>query len=46
MISQINIVRGEISMFDFIQKFVDFINGIIAKIKALVAEIRSYNDEH
>lgn len=29
-----------------IQQFIDFINSIIAKIKALVAEIRSWNDEH
>lgn len=30
---------------EFIQKIIDFIMGIIEKIKAFVAEIRSRNDE-
>lgn len=30
---------------DIIQKFIEFINSIIDKIKAFVAEIRSKNDE-
>lgn len=31
---------------EMIQQFIDFINSIIDRIKALVAEIRSWNDEH
>lgn len=31
---------------EIIQKLVDFINSIIDKIKALVAEIRSRNDDN
>ncbi len=42
--SQIYYVRRELQMMEFIQKFIDFINSIIAKIKALVAEIRTRND--
>lgn len=30
---------------EFIQKLIDFIMGMIEKIKAFVAEIRSKNDE-